>query len=309
MTSPQPSFADRLASAVGRCANPVVVGLDPRLELLPEEFLNRVDQANCFEVAAAYLGFCCGVIDVVARMVPAVKAQAAFFEQLGPPGMQALAKVIQYAQNEGLLVILDAKRSDIGSTAAAYADAYLGRQSAWGADALTVNPYLGDDSLRPFVEVATERQAGLFVLVKTSNPGSALFQDLLVDYVPLYRYVARHVAMLAAQTKGDSRYSAVGAVVGATYPDELEELRELMPDSWFLVPGFGSQGATARHVAGAFDPDGLGAVINNSRGIIFAHGRREYRERNWQAAVEAATREMIEQLATETAAGRLRNGK
>ena len=245
-----------------------------------------------------------------------VKPQAAFFEELGPAGMQALAQVIDYAQEQGLLVVLDGKRNDIGSTAAAYARGLLGREaSAWHADALTVSPYLGDDSLQPFVDVAVERACGLFVLVKTSNPGGGMLQDLMAssapscDGKPLYRHVADWVEKMSEQTCGDRGYGVTGAVVGATYPEQLAELRSAMPQTWFLVPGFGSQGGTAADVAGAFDGRGLGAVVNNSRGIIFAHRRKEFTQQfgdaQWQQAVEAATREMIAQLRAETPAGRL----
>ncbi len=272
-------FADRLVQAVRRCGNPVVVGLDPRVDQLPPS-LQPSGAAGFSEQAAAYLAFCRGVIDVVAELVGAVKPQAAFFEQLGPSGMVALGQVIEYARRKNLLVILDGKRNDIGSTAAAYAEAYLGRDSsAWGADALTVSPYLGDDSLSPFVDTAMARGAGIFILVKTSNPGGKTFQDLVSDGRPLYRHVADHVQQLAKQTAGQHGYGAVGAVVGATYPEQAAELRAAMPNTWFLVPGYGSQGAMARDVAGAFDEQGLGAIVNNSRAIIFAHARREYAER------------------------------
>jgi len=303
-------FADRLAAAVRRCQNPVLVGLDPRAQSLPPGLLRDANNAAAAETAAAYRDFCRGIIDVVAPLVPAVKPQAAFFEQLGPAGMTVLADIIAYAQERGLLVIVDGKRNDIGSTAAAYAQGFLGprAQSAWGADALTVSPYLGDDSLQPFVEVATERGAGVFVLVKTSNPGGRMFQDLPCDGRPLYRHVAQYVETLAANTAGACGYGAVGAVVGATYPQQLAELRSLMPHTWFLVPGFGSQGGTAADVAAAFDARGTGAIVNNSRGIIFAHAIPPYAERfgpgRWQEAVAAATRDMIAQLRAATAFGR-----
>ena len=207
-------FADRLTAAVRRCGNPVLVGLDPRAKQLPQGLLAAEQLSDPQAVAAAYVTFCRGIVDVVAPLVPAVKPQAAFFEQLGPAGMQALADVIAYAQEKGLIVILDAKRGDIGSTAEAYADGLLGPggTSPWGADALTVNPYLGDDSLTPFVDVAARRGAGLFVLVKTSNPGGGLFQDLVAEGQPIYRHVAAYVESLAAGTVGDCGYGAVGAV-------------------------------------------------------------------------------------------------
>jgi len=301
-------FADRLVAAVRRVKNPALVGLDPRLENLPPGLITgRGWEAT----ARGYVAFCRGVIDVVAPLVAAVKPQAAFFEQLGPAGCVALGEVIRYAAARGLLVILDGKRNDIGSTAQGYAEGYLGpgEASPWGCDALTVSPYLGDDSLTPFVDVASKRGAGIFVLVKTSNPGGKRFQDIVADGRPLYRHVAEYVETLAAQTAGTCSYGAVGAVVGATYPQELTELRQAMPHTWLLIPGFGTQGGTAKNCAPAFDQQGLGAIVNNSRGIIFAHSRKDLAGRfgpsRWQDAVEFATREMIDQLRAETPAGRL----
>ena len=295
-----PPFTDQLAAAVLQRGNPVCVGLDPRWDQLPEPItLGRAE--NYSDKAAAYFDFCAGVIDAVAPLVPVVKPQAAFFEELGPLGMTALAEVIAYSQRRGLLVILDAKRNDIGTTAEAYARGLLGRHdSPWKADALTVSPYLGDDSLTPFIEVAHQRSAGLFVLVKTSNPGGGLLQDLHADGRPVYRHVAELVEHHAAETVGDHGYGIVGAVCGATYPEQLAELRAAMPHAWLLVPGYGSQGAGAADVAAAFDSRGLGAVINNSRNLIFAHRRPEYAttygEDNWQAAVAAATQQMIDEI-------------
>ena len=296
-----PHFTDELAQAVRQRGNAVCVGLDPRWEQLPWPVTTGREDAPHGR-PEAYLDFCCGVIDVVAPLVPVVKPQSAFFEELGPAGMSALGHVIRYAQEQGLLVILDAKRNDIGSTAEAYARGMLGRgQSAWGADALTVSPYLGEDSLTPFVDVAQERGAGLFILVKTSNPGGGLLQDLVADGRKVYRHVADLVERMSADTAGESGYGLAGTVVGATYPEQLAELRAAMPHTWFLVPGFGSQGGGAKDVAPAFDAHGGGAVINNSRGIIFAHAKKEYAERfgdqQWQKAVEAATKDMIDQLA------------
>jgi orotidine-5'-phosphate decarboxylase len=303
-------FADQLTISIRRSGNPVVVGLDPRWEQLPAGLKSGVEAGDRAAQADVFTRFCREIIDVVAPLVPAVKPQAAFFEQLGPAGMTALGQVIQYARSRNLLVILDGKRNDIGSTATAYADGYLGAESAWGADALTINPYLGDDSLTPFVQIAEKRGAGLFVLVKTSNPGGGQFQDLAFEGQTLYRRVAEYVEQLAAQTAGDCGYGLVGAVVGATYAQQLVELREAMPHTLFLVPGYGSQGGTAKDTAAAFDEQGLGAVINNSRGIIFAYERKEYATRfgeaKWQQAVEAATRDMIDQLRADTTVGKLR---
>jgi orotidine-5'-phosphate decarboxylase len=303
------SFPDRLEAAVVRCHNPVLVGLDPRADMLPAGLLAASDAARPEMVAAAYERFCREIIDVVGERVPAVKPQAAFFEELGPAGMTVLGKIIRYAQERGLLVILDGKRNDIGSTATAYAHGWLGHESPWGADALTVSPYLGDDSLQPFMDVAAARMAGIFVLVKTSNPGGRMIQDLAAAGRPIYRHVAEFVEGLAVQTQGENKYGAVGAVVGATYPAQLAELRAVMPNTWFLVPGFGSQGGTAADVSAAFDAGGRGAIINNSRGIIFAHSLKQYKERfgatRWQEAVAAATDDMIARLRAETPAGKL----
>jgi orotidine-5'-phosphate decarboxylase len=300
-------FGDRLAAAVTRIGNPVVVGLDPRWEELPD----ALKEGHAVDLSARskiYAHFCREVIDVVKDRVAVVKPQVAFFEQLGPSGMQALAEVIRYARDRGLIVIADGKRNDIGSTAEAYADAWLGATSAWQADALTVSPYLGDDSLTPFVTIARERKAGLFVLAKTSNPGGGQFQDLVTAGRPLYRSVADHIEQLATSSAGASGYGPIGAVVGATYPGQLAELRAALAHAWLLVPGYGSQGGSARDVAPAFDARGLGAVINNSRGIIFAHRRREFSHLNsaqWQDAVAQATDDMIASLRAETSAGRL----
>ncbi len=303
------AFSDRLCAALRGCGNPVVVGLDPRIESLPAGLLDPSNADDPNAISEAFQQFCCGIVDVVANRVAVVKPQAAFFELYGPPGMKALYEVISHARKNGLIVILDGKRNDIGSTATAYAKAYLGESSSWGADALTVSPYLGDDSLKPFVDVVGESASGIFVLVKTSNPGGGMLQDLKCDNKHIYEYVASHVESLADATAGSCGYGAVGAVVGATYPEQLQALRAKMPHSWFLVPGFGAQGGGARDVAAAFDDNGLGAVINSSRAIIFAHQRPEYRERfsdqRWQDAVDAATLDMIQQLKIDTPAGKL----
>jgi orotidine-5'-phosphate decarboxylase len=305
------SFIDRLADGLKRKKNPVLVGLDPRIQSLPDGLLPGGGAKTWTEQAQAYKRFCTGIIDVVAPLVPAIKPQAAFFEQLGPRGMEVLAEIIIYAREKGLLIILDGKRNDIGSTATAYAEGYLGTggQSPWGADALTVSPYLGEDSLKPFIDVARQRSAGVFVLVKTSNPGGGMLQDLKTGDRPVYAHVAEYVERTAVETLGDCGYGLAGAVVGATYPRQLAELRAAMPHAWFLVPGFGAQGGSAADVAGAFDGRGTGAIINNSRGIIFAHSVKPYSERfgpsRWQEAVEAATRDMIARLRADTPAGRI----
>jgi orotidine-5'-phosphate decarboxylase len=312
-------FASRLRQAVLRKQTAALVGLDPRFAELPQS-VQRTAQDRCrgshYEVmAAGYEEFCCRIIDVVAPLVPAVKPQSAFFEEIGPEGVRVLARVIRKARDAGLIVICDVKRNDIGSTAEAYAAAYLAGEdpdaAPFAADAITVNPYLGSDTLEPFVNLARERGAGVYILTRTSNPGAGMFQDPVAAKRPMYRHVAELVESRAAVSAGSERYGAVGAVVGATWPRELSELRAAMPHTQLLVPGFGTQGGKAADVAGAFDEDGLGALVNNARGINFAHAREPYRTRfgeaHWEQAVEAATREMIEQLATHTPAGELRS--
>ena len=308
-------FPERLAAAMRRCGTPTLVGIDPRPDWLPEPLLARFP-AGVAGTAAAVQAFDAAVLDVVAPLVPAVKFQAAFYERLGVQGIAALAAGIRDAQGKGLIVLVDGKRNDIGSTAVAYAEAYLGRIESrgeaaepWGADALTINPYLGRDGIAPFVEVAAHEGRGVFVLVRTSNPSAGDFQDLVCEGKPLYRHVAERVAEWAAPHRDGSGYSLLGAVVGATYPEQLAELRETMPGVPLLVPGYGSQGGTARDVAAAFAADGLGALINNSRGLVFAYRQPAYRDRfggDWQRAIEQATRDMIEDLAAHTPAGRLR---
>ncbi|QDT09877.1 orotidine-5'-phosphate decarboxylase [Planctomycetes bacterium K23_9] len=298
------NFADRLAAAVQRTGSVTCVGLDPRKAQLPAVIRNSVADESADAWAAAYTQFCKEIIDVVKDIVPCVKPQAAFFEQLGPAGMVALGQVIRYAHGKGLLVITDGKRNDIGSTATAYAQAYLGAgdRSPWGSDSLTVSPYLGQDSLEPFVKICDQREAGVFVLVKTSNPGGGLLQDRETDGQTVYQRVAALLTELNQGRIGECGYGPMGAVVGATYPEQLVAMRAAMPQSWILIPGFGAQGGAADDVLGGFDSKGLGAVVNSSRHIIFAHEREEFREKygdaQWQQAVEAATNQMNQQLGT-----------
>jgi orotidine-5'-phosphate decarboxylase len=301
-------FATRLHAAIRRTGTPIIIGLDPRFDLLPPDVVARARDHHedaAAIAAAAFEEFCVRIIDVVAPLVPAVKPQAAFFEEYGPDGCLALSRVMRYARQSGLVVICDAKRGDIGTTAEAYARAYLAGDdptaAIWQADALTVNPYLGSDTLDPFVKVAVERGAGIYVLVRTSNPGAGTFQDRSTDGVPLYRRVAETVEQLASQFADSGGYGPVGAVVGATYPQELAELRAAMPHVPLLIPGYGSQGGTAADVAAAFDSRGLGAMVNNSRGINFAFRQKAYAERlgpnRWEAAAEAAVKDMIADIA------------
>jgi orotidine-5'-phosphate decarboxylase len=310
------SYSTRLHAAVRAKRTPALVGLDPRLDWLPADIVQRAraEHADAQAIAAAaFEEFCVRIIDVVAPLAPAVKPQAAFFEEYGPDGCLALARVIRYARAQGLLVICDAKRGDIGTTAEAYARAYLAgddpQAAPWAADALTVNAYLGGDTLLPFVQTARERGAGIYVLVRTSNPGAGLFQDRMAAGATLYQSVANEVERLSAEAIDGDGYGCVGAVVGATYPTELAELRQRMPHVPLLVPGYGSQGGSAADVAAAFDSRGLGGLVNNSRGINFAYRSGPFAERfgpqQWEAAIEAATKQMVADLAAHTPAGRL----
>jgi orotidine-5'-phosphate decarboxylase len=266
-------FPDRLADAVRRSGTALCVGLDPRWDALPKAVRDRHPPTR---PDAALADFSFRVLELVRPYCGVVKPQAAFFELFGPHGMGVLKEVLAAAKQMGFVTILDAKRGDIASTAQAYADAaFCGyttnghRHRVWDADALTVNPYLGEDSVEPFIVAANKGHRGLFVLVRTSNPGAGLFQDLVCDGKPVYRHVAAAVARWNAGTHGECGLGAVGAVVSATHPKELDELRAALPDTWLLVPGYGAQGGTAADVRAALRADGLGAVVNSSRGVTF----------------------------------------
>jgi orotidine-5'-phosphate decarboxylase len=254
-----PPFSDRLAEAV-RAKGPLCVGLDPRWESLPKSIRD-----SCEYPPVALQIFGRKVFELVEPFAGVVKPQAAFFEWFGPDGMSEMQELLQNARAMGYVTILDAKRGDIASTATAYADAAFG--PTWDADALTINPYLGRDAVEPFLSAAKKAERGVFVLVRTSNPGAGLFQNLICDGKPLYRHVADEVAKWNASTVGARGLGDVGAVVGATHPRELAELRAAMPDVWLLVPGYGAQGGTAADVKAAYRPDGLGAIVNSSRGV------------------------------------------
>jgi orotidine-5'-phosphate decarboxylase len=287
-----PHFADRLTAAARARGNPVCVGLDPRSESLPAEIRRRHGD----DVAAAFEEFCGRVLEIVAPLVPVVKPQAAFFEAFGPDGFAVLQRLLRKARSLGLVTILDGKRNDIASTAAAYADATFG---VWGADACTVNPYLGRDAVEPFLAAARKAEGGVFVLVRTSNPGAGLFQDLVVHEKegpakPLYQHVGAAVAGWARENLGACGLGDVGAVVGATYPAEMALLRRQLPEVIFLVPGFGAQGGAAEDVKPAFRADGTGAIVSSSRGVLFPFAPDAP---DWEARIEAATRATIAALA------------
>lgn len=275
---------DRLIEAIDTTQNPSVVGLDPTEALVPaqvvasfadevRESVENEDELPAAQLAVAYFEFNRTIIDAVAGIVPAVKPQIAMYEALGPAGVDVYAMTCEYARERGLYVLADVKRGDIGSTAAAYARMLtgVGEHDPWNIDAVTVNPYLGTDGITPFVDAAAQTDKDLFVLVRTSNPSSSELQMLdLANGKKVYEHVADLVEGWGTETIGKYGYSRVGAVVGATHPEEGKALRKRMPHTFFLVPGYGAQGGTAADVRGMFDADGSGAIVNSSRGIIGA---------------------------------------
>ncbi|MBN9122815.1 MAG: orotidine-5'-phosphate decarboxylase [Planctomycetes bacterium] len=294
-----PSFSDRLAEAVRR-KGPLCVGLDPRWESLPKAVRAKFrGQPIESQPARAYWWFASRVLELIEPYTGVVKPQAAFFEQAGVEAQSTLRYVLERAREMGFVTILDAKRGDIASTATAYADAAFAGCAVegqtfpvWDADALTINPYLGRDAVEPFLAAAKKADRGVFVLVRTSNPGAKLFQDLVCDGKPVYRHVADEVARWNASTIGACGLGDVGAVVGATHPQELVELRHALPGVWLLVPGYGAQGGTAADVRAAYRSDGLGAIVNSSRGVTFPFHPDDP---NWEAQiVEAAKRAAAE---------------
>lgn len=291
---------DRLIEAVKRTGNPTVAGLDPKLEYIPACLTQAAfrEHGETLEgAAAAILAYNKGLIDALCDVVPAVKPQAAYYEMYGWPGVRTLCETIAYAKQKGLFVITDGKRNDIGSTMEAYAAAHMGTTAVGGAvctpfggDALTVNGYLGSDGILPLLTVCREQDTGIFVLVKTSNPSSGELQDRLIDGLPVYRQMGDMCEKWGEQLPGKYGYSGVGAVVGATYPAQLSELRGLLPHTFFLVPGYGAQGGGAADVAGAFDDNGLGAIVNSSRAILCAWKKEGCAP---EAYAEAARREAL----------------
>lgn len=270
----------KLIEKIVETQNPTVVGLDSLLDYIPEQV-----KAAAFEkygenfdgAAEAIIQYNRGIIDAICDIVPAVKPQAAYYELYGWQGMKALSETIAYAKEKGMAVIMDGKRNDIGSTMQAYAKAHLGKTlvqgttlEAFGADLLTVNGYLGTDGIQPLLEVCNEEEKGIFVLVKTSNPSSGELQDKKIEDQTIYETMGQMCETWGSQTTQHYGYSAVGAVVGATYPEQLKEMREKLPHTFFLVPGYGAQGGGAQDVVNAFDKHGLGAIVNNSRGILTA---------------------------------------
>ena len=284
---------------------PIVVGLDPMLSYVPKHLVKDAFAAygETLEGACeAIWQFNKGIIDATYDLIPAVKPQVAMYEQFGVEGLKAFKKTCDYAKSKGLVIIGDIKRGDIGSTSAAYAVGHLGRVQVgsksyvpFDEDFATVNPYLGSDGVKPFIEVCKEEKKGLFILVKTSNPSSGEFQDRLIDGRPLYELVGEKVAEWGADCMGDD-YSYIGAVVGATYPEMGKVLRKVMPKSYILVPGYGAQGGKGKDLVHFFNEDGLGAIVNSSRGIIAAYKQEAYAKygaENFGDASRAAVEAMV----------------
>ncbi len=276
---------NKLVKKIQKTNAPIVVGLDPMMNYIPEHIQKKAfsEYGETLEGAAeAIWQYNKEIIDHTYDLIPAVKPQIAMYEQFGVPGMNAFLKTVEYCHEKDLVVIGDIKRGDIGSTSAAYATAHIGKvtvgsktYSPFQEDFVTVNPYLGTDGVKPFADVCKEEKKGIFILVKTSNPSSGEFQDRLIDGRPLYEHVGEKVAQWGADCMGDS-YSYIGAVVGATYPEMGRVLRNIMPKSFILVPGYGAQGGTAEDLVPFFNEDGLGAIVNSSRGIIAAYKQEAY---------------------------------
>lgn len=296
----------QLIEKIQKTKAPICVGLDPMLSYVPEHIVKRAFDAygETLEGAAeAIWQYNKEIIDNTYDLIPAVKPQIAMYEQFGIEGLVVYKKTVDYCHEKGLVVIGDAKRGDIGSTSAAYATGHLGKvqvgsksYSGFDTDILTVNPYLGTDGVKPFVEACNANDKGIFVLVKTSNPSSGEFQDRLIDGRPLYELVAEKVVEWGNMSM-DGAYSNVGAVVGATYPEMSKILRKLMPHTYFLVPGYGAQGGTAKDLANCFNEDGLGAVVNSSRGIIAAYKQEKYAKFGPEHFAEASRQAVMDMIA------------
>lgn len=276
--------ADRLAAAIARTKNPTAMGLDTQVSHLPAEFAPKSDSVK--DICDAILKYNMALIDNMADIVGCVKVQAAYYEMYGVEGMKTFAKTLSYAREKGYITIADCKRNDIGATAGAYAKAYLDPKGEFFCDFVTVNAYLGVDGIKPFLEKALENGCGIYALVKTSNPSGAQLQDVeCADGRKVYEMMADFVSEWGNDLIGECGYSSVGAVVGATWPAESTALRARMPHTPFLVPGYGAQGATGKDLAGCFDKQGGGAVVNASRSLLCAHQKRP--EMNWLEAVRA----------------------
>lgn len=296
---------NHLVANIKKTGAPIVVGLDPMLNYIPEQVQQKAfaEYGETLEGAAeAIWQFNKEIVDKTYDLIPAVKPQIAMYEQFGLPGLAAFKKTVDYCKEKGLVVIGDIKRGDIGSTSAAYAVGHIGKvkvgsktYAPFDEDFVTVNPYLGSDGVNPFLDVCKEEKKGIFVLVKTSNPSSGEFQDQKIDGRPLYELVGEKVAAWGSEVMGDE-YSYVGAVVGATYPEMGKVLRKVMPKAYILVPGYGAQGGKGKDLVHFFNEDGLGAIVNSSRGIIAAYKQEQYAKfgaENFGDASRAAVETMV----------------
>ena len=296
---------NQLVANIKKTGAPIVVGLDPMLNYIPEQVQKKAfaEYGETLEGAAeAIWQFNKEIVDKTYDLIPAVKPQIAMYEQFGLPGLAAFKKTVDYCKEKGLVVIGDIKRGDIGSTSAAYAVGHIGKvkvgsktYASFDEDFVTVNPYLGSDGVNPFLDVCKEEKKGIFVLVKTSNPSSGEFQDQKINGRPLYELVGEKVAAWGSEVMGDE-YSYVGAVVGATYPEMGKVLRKVMPKAYILVPGYGAQGGKGKDLVHFFNEDGLGAIVNSSRGIIAAYKQEQYAKfgaENFGDASRAAVETMI----------------
>lgn len=295
----------KLIDRIADTKAPICVGLDPMLSYIPQYILKKAFE-SCGETpegaAEAVWEYNKGIIDATCDLIPAVKPQIAMYEQFGIEGLKVYLKTVRYCREKGLIVIGDVKRGDIGSTSAAYATGHLGKvtigsktYAGFDTDMITVNPYLGTDGVKPFVDECNKSGKGIFVLVKTSNPSSGEFQDRRIDGRPLYELVAEKVVEWGRDSM-DGSYSNVGAVVGATYPEMSKVLRKLMPHTYFLVPGYGAQGATAEDLRWCFNSDGLGAIVNSSRGIITAYKKEAYAKFGPEHYADASRQAVIDMV-------------
>ena len=293
---------NKLITRIKETNAPIVVGLDPMMKFVPEYIKKAAftEYGETLEGAAeAIWQYNKGIVDAIYDLVPAVKPQVAMYEQFGIPGLVAFKKTVDYCKSKGLVVIGDIKRGDIGSTSSAYAVGHIGKvkvgsktYAPFDEDFVTVNPYLGSDGVNPFIDVCKEEKKGLFILVKTSNPSSGEFQDQMIDGRPLYELVGEKVAQWGEDCMGDE-YSYIGAVVGATYPEMGAALRKIMPKNYILVPGYGAQGGTGKDLAPFFNEDGLGAIVNSSRGIICAYQKDPYKEKFSSVDYADASRQAV----------------
>ncbi|MBP6236525.1 MAG: orotidine-5'-phosphate decarboxylase [Saprospiraceae bacterium] len=298
------NYSDRLISAIEKKGNACIIGLDPRIDMMPD-FVENDSKENNVEskITDVITNFHKLVIDQIADLVPAVKPQVAFYEQYGVAGMKSFENTVAYAKKKGLLVVVDAKRNDIGSTAEAYSNTFLGRTNIFGqskaiydVDCITVAPFLGEDSLMPFIKDCREYGKGIFILVKTSNPGSVDLQDLKSEGEEIYIRLAKMVNRLGKSLIGKKGYSSIGAVVGATFPEEADVLREIMKENYFLVPGYGAQGGSGKDVVNCFNVDNLGSIVNASRSITYNFGDKSISKDEFEKSVEDNTVQMINDI-------------